>query len=70
VRARGITTVFTEDLVSPRIARTLAREAGGVKTEVLSPLETLSAAQRDAHDDYVSVMDANLVKLRAALDCS
>ncbi|HEX5588277.1 MAG TPA: zinc ABC transporter substrate-binding protein, partial [Acidimicrobiia bacterium] len=70
VRARGITTVFTEDLVSPRIARTLAREAGGVKTEVLSPIETLTPAQRRAHDDYVSVMDANLAKLRVALDCT
>jgi len=70
VRARGITTVFTEDLVSPRIARTLAREAGGVTTEVLSPLETLSASQRRAHDDYLSVMDANLAKLRVALDCT
>jgi zinc transport system substrate-binding protein len=70
VRARGITTVFTEALVSPRIAQTLAREAGGVKTAVLNPLEGLTAAETKAGDDYVSVMDANLATLRAALECA
>ena len=70
VRARGVTTVFTEQLVSPRIANTLAREAGGVRTAVLDPLEGLTAKARAAGDDYVSVMDANLVKLRTALDCA
>lgn len=70
VRARGVTTVFTETLVSPRIAETLAREAGGVTTEVLNPLEGLSPSERRAGADYVSVMDANLAKLRAALDCT
>jgi zinc transport system substrate-binding protein len=56
--------------VSPRIAETLAREAGGVDTEVLNPLESLSPAERAAGGDYVTVMDANLAKLRAALDCT
>ena len=43
-RDEGVTTVFTESAVSPRIAETLAREAGGLRTEVLSPLETLTHA--------------------------
>lgn len=68
-RDRGVTMVFTEEAVSPRIADTLAREAGGLKTEVLSPLETLSAKERDAGDDYFSVMATNLDKISAALDC-
>ena len=34
----GVTTIFTEELVSPRVAETLAREAG-VTTAVLDPLE-------------------------------
>ncbi len=66
----GVTTVFTEELVAPDIAETLAREAGGLETVVLSPLETLTDAQRDAGDDYLSVMEANLTKLRDALDCT
>lgn len=69
VREEGVTTIFTEDLVSPKVAETLAREAGGVSTEVLSPLESLTAAQREGDDDYVTVMRANLEKLRDALGC-
>jgi zinc transport system substrate-binding protein len=70
VRARGVTTVFTERLVSPRIAQTLAREAGGVRTAVLDPIEGLTAKERAAGHDYVTEMDANLAKLRTALDCA
>ena len=66
----GVTTIFTETLVSPKIAETLAREAGGLKTEVLNPIEGLTDAQVRKGDDYVSVMRSNLMKLRAALGCS
>lgn len=66
---RGVTTVFTEELVSPRIARTLAREAGGLRTAVLSPLEGLTAGQLRRGQDYVSVMDTNLARIRTALGC-
>ena len=67
---QGITTIFTEELVSPKVAETVAREAGGLKVETLSPLESLSEEQVEAGDDYFSVMRANLAKLRAALSCS
>jgi len=69
VRHDGVTTVFTESLVSPRIADTLAREAG-VKTAVLNPLEGLTDQERSRGDDYLTVMDANLAKLRRALGCT
>jgi len=69
VKRLGVTTIFTEELVSPRIATTLAREAG-VRTETLNPLEGLTDRETKRSDDYVSVMDANLTKLRAALGCS
>jgi len=69
VHRDGVTTVFTEELVSPRIADTLAREAG-VRTETLNPLEGLTDRELRRGDDYVSVMDANLAKLRSALGCS
>jgi zinc transport system substrate-binding protein len=68
VRRDHITTIFTEELVSPRVAETIARETG-VRTEVLSPLESLTPAEQQAGDDYLSVMRANLAKLRAALGC-
>jgi zinc transport system substrate-binding protein len=69
VRKEHVTVVFTETLVSPRIANTLAREAG-VKTEVLNPLEGLSDAQTKKGATYVTVMDENLGKLRHALACA
>ncbi len=69
VRRDAITTVFTEKLVSPRIAETIAREAGGVRVEVLDPLETLTREQIRAGADYLSVMEDDLRRLRAALDC-
>jgi zinc transport system substrate-binding protein len=67
-RDRGVTTVFTEETVSPRIAQTLSRDAG-LRTEVLSPLETLSAKERAAKADYFTLMDANLDKIANALGC-
>src|SRR5207247_5418893 len=45
-RDQGVTTVFTEETGSPRIAQTLARDAGGLRTEVLSPLESLSKQEK------------------------
>lgn len=68
VRDEGITTVFTEELVSPKVAETLAREAG-VATDVLDPLEGLSAERIEAGEGYVSVMEQNLERLAAALGC-
>ena len=68
VRARGVTTVFTEELVSPRVAEALAREAG-VGVAELSPLEGLTQEQLDGGENYVSVMRANLDVLRKGLAC-
>ena len=65
----GVTVIFTETLVSPRIADTLAREVG-VRTDVLDPLEGLTAKEAARGETYVSVMDANLAKLRRALGCT
>jgi zinc transport system substrate-binding protein len=69
-RREHVRVIFTEDFVSARIADTVAREAGGVRTEVLSPLEGLTDDQQHAGDGYLSVMRSNLRKLRSALDCT
>jgi zinc transport system substrate-binding protein len=68
-RKRSVTTVFSEALVSPKVARTVAREAGGLRLAVLNPLEGLTAREQRARGDYVSVMQSNLRALRTALDC-
>lgn len=69
VKSQGITTIFTEEFVSPKVAETLAREAK-VRTDVLNPLEGLTQGELDAGKDYFDVMDENLQTLRAALACS
>ena len=67
VETEQVTTIFTETLSSPAIARTLADEVG-VRTAVLDPIEGLSA--QTAGETYFSLMRANLAALRKANDCS
>lgn len=69
VKEKGVTVVFTETLVSPRIADTLAREAG-VRTATLDPLEGISDKAIAAGASYTTIMDENLHKLQQALGCS
>ncbi len=66
VRDEGITTVFSERLVSPRLAETLADEAG-VSTAVLDPIEGLSDDTSD--EDYQSLTAENLDALTKANGC-
>ncbi|MBE1535001.1 metal ABC transporter substrate-binding protein [Actinomadura algeriensis] len=66
VKEVGATTVFTETLVSPKVAETLAREAG-VKTAVLDPVE---GVEEGSSDTYLTIMNKNLETLRPALGCS
>jgi zinc transport system substrate-binding protein len=67
VRDAGVTTVYSESLVSPALAETVAREAG-VRVAVLDPLEGITDASRG--HDYLEVMRANLATLRAGQECS
>ena len=68
VKEEGATTVFFETLVSPRLAETVAREAGA-ETAALDPLEGLGEDELAAGEDYFSVMRENLAALREALGC-
>ena len=64
VADEGVTTIFTETLVAPDVAETLAREAG-VRTAVLDPLEGVPGGLT-----YGDVMERNLAALRTALGCT
>ena len=61
VKDQGVGTIFTETLVNPKVAETLAADLN-VKTAVLDPLEGLT----DDSSDYEKVMRSNL----DALDCA
>ena len=65
---RGFRGDITEELVSPKVAETLAREVG-VTTAVFNPLEGLTRHELSVGQDYVSVMRANLTTLEKALGC-
>jgi zinc transport system substrate-binding protein len=69
VEERGVTTIFTEPLLSPEVAETVAREAGA-QTAVLNPAEGLTEEQLSRGEDYFSMMKANLAALREGLGCS
>ena len=62
----GITTVFSERLVSPRLSQTLADDMG-ITTAVLDPIEGLS--DETADEDYLSLMRENLAALELANGC-
>ena len=66
IRTEGITTVYGETLASPRIAETLAREAG-VGVGVLDPIEGLTDATAD--QTYLTLMRANLAMIQKGSDC-
>lgn len=68
VQQKGITTIFTETLVSPKTAQTIASETGA-KTAVLNPIEGITEEEQRAGKEYIQLMEDNLVHLRAALQC-
>jgi zinc transport system substrate-binding protein len=69
VQQEGVTTIFTEELISPKVAETLASEAG-VSTAVLHTIEGLTPDQAAAGEDYQSLMRENLETLEVALGCT
>ncbi len=67
VRDNDVKTIFSEELVSTKVAQAIADETGAT-CEVLNPVEGLTDEELAAGQDYLSVMEDNLDKLVAALD--
>jgi zinc transport system substrate-binding protein len=67
MRDRNITVVFFEDLVSPAVAKAVAREANA-ETRVLSPIEGIPS--NEAGEDYFTRMAENLENLRHGMRCT
>ncbi len=66
IRTRDITTVFSEELASRKLADSLAADLD-IRTAVLDPVEGLGDATAD--QDYLSLMRRNLAALRKANRC-
>ena len=58
-KENNVKTIFFEELVSPKVAETIAKEIDA-KTEVLNPLEGLTEEQINNGEDYFTVMERNL----------
>lgn len=68
VKEKNIKYVFFESLVSPKLAETVANEAGA-KTIVFDPIEGIIEQEQEQGKDYLSVQRENLANLRTALAC-
>ena len=66
VKDNGITTIYYETLVDPKVAQTVAAETGAA-TAVLDPLEGLPEGYVG---DYVTVMKDNLAQVRTGQGCT
>ncbi|MEC0255107.1 metal ABC transporter solute-binding protein, Zn/Mn family [Paenibacillus lautus] len=66
VKEKEVQYIFFEELVSGKLAKTLANEAG-VETLVLNPVEGLTKEQASAGENYFTLMEKNLQNLTKAL---
>ncbi len=64
VRTHDIKVIYTEELISPKLAQAIARETGA-QVRMLNPIEGLTAAQEKAGADYLSLQRENLAALTA-----
>ncbi|OGG61864.1 hypothetical protein A3C87_00500 [Candidatus Kaiserbacteria bacterium RIFCSPHIGHO2_02_FULL_49_34] len=69
VRTNNIKTIFTEELVSPTIAQTIARETGA-HVALLSTIEGLTEDDIKNGNDYISKLRGNLTTLKKSLACN
>lgn len=67
VKSLGISTIFFEELVDPKVAETIASETGA-KTDVLNPIEGLTKYDKAQGLDYIGLMKRNLAALEKALN--
>lgn len=65
-KKEDVEIIFFEELVSPKVAETIASEIGA-KTMVLNPIEGLTSEQEAEGLDYVGLMKQNLEALKVAL---
>jgi zinc transport system substrate-binding protein len=68
-RNKGIDTIYSEDLLDPRLANVIAQEVPNGKVLILSPLEGLDQQEQKAGIGYVDKMNENIQNLRVGLKC-
>lgn len=66
LREKEISYIFFEELASPKLAETLAKEVGA-ELLVFNPLDGVSQEDLDSGEDYFSIMEKNLENIKKAL---
>jgi zinc transport system substrate-binding protein len=66
----GITVIYSEDLVDPRLAQVIADEIPGGRVLTLSPLEGIERDEQAAGVGYIEKMRENVANLKEGLECS
>jgi len=68
IRENRLGYLFHEELISPRVAETLAGETGTTLLK-LYPAGNISKEQFDRGDSFITLMDRNLESLKTGLQC-
>jgi len=68
-KEHNIKYIFFEKLVNPKMAETIAQEAGAT-TLILNPAHNLLKEQFDQNVSFISLMKENLENLKTGLECS
>uniref|UniRef100_A0A831UFQ7 Zinc-binding protein n=1 Tax=Geobacter metallireducens TaxID=28232 RepID=A0A831UFQ7_GEOME len=68
VRSEGLKHIYTEELLDPRTAETIARETGA-SILTLHGAHTVSRADLDKGVTFIALMEKNLATLREGLQC-
>lgn len=68
VRAEGLKHIYTEELLDPRTAETIARETGA-SILMLHGAHTVAKADLDKGVTFIALMEKNLASLREGLQC-
>lgn len=68
MRRNDLRYLFSEELVSPKLAETIAKEAGGTVL-LLSAAHNISRVDLDRGITFIEIMERNLANLRRGLEC-
>jgi zinc transport system substrate-binding protein len=68
VRTHSLRYIFHEELLSPRVAETIARETGATLLE-LRAINNVGREEMAAGATYINLMEENLKNLRTGLQC-
>jgi len=68
IKTQKISYVFFEELVSPKVAQTLAKETGA-SLLLLNPAHNLTKDEFAKNESFISIMEKNLGNLKTGLSC-